>query len=660
MEIMPSEYQRLELSRNEKIFARNVVSNEQYGFLLLNTNPVMLPKESIHTLLCPDGILFLKFFDGFEEAAQFVPIMSALLDRLYRPSAALIAAKLCSNRSLVDENGLLKFPVNFLYVFPALKREAVRETGNQALREFTKNHCLFQEDLQKVRSRLAELETDFLAHPVTETSPERLVIQDSNLNSILQRIAPEYVITRVATVADAASKAGAEQELLVVTEQDAAVRAFRLDAEQINIVNKIRKGEQLILACAGSGKSVLLIAKCFKAAVMNPDKQFLITCYNRNLASLYTWYIDQAGLRVRNVTCLTFHALCKTLLEENGFRVAHDFDAWVNDAIQRLNEGRISTRYYGIFIDEVQQFDPEWYKLCFNLLENKSTDDHLFVICGDKTQKLANLQRHGRAPWNVGEGYPNYRGGNKNIRIERNYRNCIEINEYINRYVSCAKRYLSGIDPNIELDPDEFLRGKSVFHGQGVTVKHLAERSNACEVRAVFQSVRQIHDENGIPYDEIAVIMFNTGYKKRFAFRGWRDVIYRLAHPLKSLLKQEDIPYCSMYDSDKSWDAWYGGGVRIITFHSTLGLDFRAAVVCGLLPLGEYDETRMPDWPRIKKDEELFQEKLTDTKNDIRFLYVACTRAREILHIVLPETGETSVYVRMLEDAESSGREEQS
>ena len=69
MEIMPSEYQHIDLSRNEKIFVRNIMSNDQYGFLLLKTNPAMLPNESMHTLICSDGIIFLKFFDGFEDAA---------------------------------------------------------------------------------------------------------------------------------------------------------------------------------------------------------------------------------------------------------------------------------------------------------------------------------------------------------------------------------------------------------------------------------------------------------------------------------------------------------------------------------------------------------------------------------------------------------------
>lgn len=653
MEILPSEYQHINLSRSEKIFVRNIMSHEEYGYLLLDTNPAMLQKESIHVLVCSGGVLFLKFFDGLVDPLKFGAVMPMMVNGLYKQTIQIIVSRLLSNRALVDENGKLLFSTNFLYVFPELNRGEVNTTNNHTLQAFTQQHCWFKEDLQSVRTDLLAIEAKYLAHTITELSPNPFVICNENINSILQRIAPEYVTIRVSTIVDSETRAGADNELLVVTEDDAAVKAYRLDAEQINIVNKINKGDQLILACAGSGKSVLLIAKCFKAAKMNPDKKFLITCYNTNLYSLYTWFIDRAGLREKNVECMTFHVLCKTLLQKSGYPPAYgDFEGWVRNAIRRLNEGKIQERYYGIFIDEVQQFDPEWYKFCFNLLENKSTDDHIFVICGDKTQKLANLQRHGRAPWNAGEGYPNYRGGNKNIRIERNYRNCIEINEYINRFVTNAKKYLYSIDQNMELDPDEFLRGKSVFHGEGVTIKRLVERSNRGEASEIVESIRQIHDESEIPYDEIAVIMFNRSYRQRFP--GWNSKSFNLEYPLMVKLTQEDIPFCTMYGSEESWGARYGddGGVRLIGFQSALGLDFRAAIVCGLMPLGEYNETRNPNWSQIKTDEENYQKMLKYAEDDIRFLYVACTRAKEVLHIILPESRDSSVYIRMLEDAE--------
>ncbi|MBQ7568945.1 AAA family ATPase [bacterium] len=658
MEVLPSDYKQIELSRDEKIFVRNVISYDQYGCLLLDANPAMLEKESMHILICSSGVLFLKFFDKFEDASMFGVIVPELVNALYNQTVGIISAKLLANKALVDSSGKLRFPINVVYVFPALERIDAEKYIDDELNEFVQYHCIFKEDLKIVRSDLAGLEAELLGHSVTDISPYTFKIGANSINSIMQRIAPEYVTLRVSKVVNEATKAGADDELLVVTKNDEAVKAFRLDDEQINIVNKIRRGDQLILACAGAGKSVLLIAKCFKAAAMNPEKKFLITCYNRNLCTLYRWFIDRAGLRAKNVACMTFHMLCQSLLVSNGYSLPLNnsattdyYDALVISAIQRMNSGQIRDRYYGVFIDEVQQFAPEWYKLCFNLLEDKMADDHIFVICGDKTQKLANLHRHGRAPWNVGEGYPNYRGGNKNIRIERNYRNCIEINEYINRYVSYAKRYLLSIDQNLQIDPDEFLRGRSFFHGEGVTIKHLADRSNLGEARIVADSIQSIHDKSGIPYDEIAVIMYNRSCK--WQFYGWNDESYNLEVPLKHLLNQRAIPFCEMYSSDDNYSARYkyGGSVRLITCQSVLGLDFRAAIVCGLAPLGRYNRTRRPNWMQIRADKDSFNKLLMHTQDDIRFPYVACTRAKEILHIILPESREYSVFVRLLEDA---------
>ena len=425
-----------------------------------------------------------------------------------------------------------------------------------------------------------------------------------------------------------------------------------MDKDQINIINKITKGDQLILACAGSGKSVLLIAKCFKAAAMNPEKEFVITCRSNKLCALYNWFIDVAAFREKNVTCLTFHNLCKRLLEKNELGAAHgEFDQWVMDAQYYLNRGKIRQRYYGIFIDEVQEFTTEWYKFCFNLLENKDSSDHLFVICGDKTQKIMKDQRHGKAPWNAGEGYPNYRGGNKSIRIEKNYRNCIEINEYMNRYVSYAKAYLAMIEKNAELDPDMFLRGKSFYHSIGVSIRSVRNRSNEGEATEIIKSIDYIHEELDIPYDEIAVVMNNGRYKKHLY--GWKDKIYDVESALTKLIDLKDIPFCKLYSLENEWSTYYGteGGVKLIKLDSVLGLDFRAVIICGLITLGEYDKTKNPDWNSLKKNEEERNNAITAVQENIRRLYVACTRAKEVLHIIQTEEENQSIYIKMLQDS---------
>ena len=414
-----------------------------------------------------------------------------------------------------------------------------------------------------------------------------------------------------------------------------------MEPEQINIVNKMSKGDQLILACAGSGKSVLLISKCFKAAKMNPDKKFLITCFNRNLQSLYTWYIERAGLQERNVECCTFDGLCKRLLERNDLFLPVGesiIESRRHAAMKGFEKGKIKDRYYGIFIDEVQMFELSWYKFAYNLLENKENGDHIFVICGDKTQEIKQRQKHGKAPWNAGEGYPVYRGGNKSIRIEKNFRNCIEINDYINRYAQYARAIIKMHNPEEQFDPDMFLRGQAFRHGGGVKIKQFNGNAVA-EAEKVVESVKTIHDDKGVPYDEIAIAMY---------FRKYKPLNYYLEYALVKVFAREHIPYNLLYNNDQSWGGRYGdGGVSFVTFDSVLGLDFQAVVVCGVKPLGVYDKTK-----KIKSESVLDEEQTENLKKNISYLYVACTRAKDYLHIILGESSSRSIYNKLLTDSE--------
>ena len=644
MRIFPDEYRNLELTRSEKLFTQYANRLEDDGFLILNANPAMMAGEKIHIVITAKGIIFVKFFDGIERSEMLPIFLPAYINGMYKQSCKIIGERLYSNKSLSDGAGL-RFPVNYLFVFTNLEKPSEVDSS---IASFVKSNCIFKEDFSELKNNFMEVIFHYLNNSFAPLSANRLTIDDSNVSSVLQRIAPEYTTIRFGSVLDSEISQGADSSALVVDANDIAVKAYMLDDEQINIVNKIQKGDQLILACAGSGKSVLLIAKCFKAARMNPDKKFLITCYNRNLQSLYSWYIDRAGLKERNVECITYFQLCKRLLERNGCGIPHDIENWTQAVASRLGTV-IKERYYGIFIDEVQMFEQDWYKLCYNLLENKSTDEHLFVICGDKTQKVKNQQKHGRAPWNAGEGYPNYRGGNKNIRIEKNYRNCIEVNEYINRFVEHAKRYIASFSEYAELDPDLFLRGKAERTGHGVRIESIKQQSNVFEAKKVVEVIHRIHDIDHIPYDEIAVVMFNRRY--RGIIKGWKDKFYNLEDFLTRCLHDENIPFACMYNSNNGIAAKYGDndGVALISTESVLGLDFRAVVLCGLKPMGFHDKTKFI--MELDQTQKATEEDFINVNENISHLYVACTRAKELLYIIQPESESESVYIKLLKES---------
>jgi hypothetical protein len=658
MNILPEQYSNLELSRSEKLFVTYLKTRvEGFSYLLLRINPACIESEELIGLIVNNGVLMFKFFETLSDVNLFGIVMPTYMI-VYENIVATISKRLLGNKLFRDECGSLLLSMHVICVFPALQKSNLPSMSSSVeLNNFINNHCLFSEEFSELRSNANEVIERLISKPNIRTSSNPMKIDDNNINGVFQRITPEYTTVRVGEVVEENTSAGASEECLVVTEDDRAIKAFMLDIDQINIINNIKKGEQLILACAGSGKSVLLLSKCFKAASMNPDKKFLITCYNRNLQSQYAWLIDKAGFRERNVECITFLTLCKRLLERNCLylpRVNRDeVEVYFDYAAKHMNENRIRDRYYGVFIDEVQNFDQEWYKFCYNLLENKDSDDHFFVICGDKTQDIKKRQKQGKAPWNAGEGYPNYRGGNKNIRIERNYRNSIQINEYINRYVNNSKGYLHSFDNGLAIDPDLFLRGKAVREGCEVIVENIEKRTNSGEANAVIKAIMKIHKDHQIPYDEIAVVIYNKTYKG--TLKNWKYP-YNLITPLLKGLDLKNIPYAKMYSEDDAFAASYGvdNGVVLIPFESALGLDFRAVIVCGIKPLGAKDGTKLIDWllnQGIDYREDKIIELINDFKKNISALYIACTRAKEVLHIITTENSYESIYVRILHES---------
>lgn len=193
-------------------------------------------------------------------------------------------------------------------------------------------------------------------------------------------------------------------------------------------------------------------------------------------------------------------------------------------------------------------------------------------------------------------------------------------------------------NPEEQFDPDMFLRGQAFRHGEGVTIKQFNGNAVA-EAEKVVESVKTIHDDKGVPYDEIAIAMY---------FRKYKPLNYYLESALLTVFAREHIPYNLLYNNDQSWGGRYGdGGVSFITFDSVLGLDFQAVVVCGVKPLGAYDKTK-----KLKSESVLNEEQTENLKKNISYLYVACTRAKDYLHIILGESSSQSIYNKLLTNSE--------
>lgn len=656
MQIYPEKYDQLELVPEEKSFLRTIdraLATRELAYYVLKINPRKKQiagdsnPELFNLLVINEGILLFRHIKAQTKEVALLIIKSLGNPYVYLPLENDIKCRLEASRYLTTQEGELKYCLNICFVLSDIDYSDVETALSENEKAFCRQHVVFKNTLYDIRKNGIDELVKFL-------KPFNLV-EENVVNNIFQRLCPEITIPRKFILAENSKIEGKDGAL---SEIDRSVKSYRLDNGQINIVNRIAKGNQLILACAGSGKSVLLISKCFKLAGLNPAESFLITCFNRNLFNYYQWAIAQAGFTERNVKCATFYSLCIDLLEKNkisvpsvaGGDMEQSYAKIFEAANSALAEGRIKDRFYGIFIDEVQIFKPEWYRFCFNLLKSKNADDHYFVIAGDKSQDIKNNIKHGKAPWQGGGAdYPEYRG--KTLPIEINYRNSKPINEAIDQFVQCAKAKGSSFNVDLSSDPELFLRGTAYREGHKPRLIELQDYSNEGEAKAICDEVKRLINEEGLSEVDIAIILYNKSTK--LTSPGWETKYYYLLPAIKRYFFRENWEYPAILIYGESNGETYGSrrGVTIATIEGSLGLDFRAVVLAGLRPLGIHENIRCEADFKTELVEEKLEEKKEGFKKNVNFLYTGCTRAKDELSIVLSEKPGKSIYIDLLRQA---------
>lgn len=652
MQIYPEKYDKLELPTTERSFLRTMeraFSEDELAYFVLQINPRKRDAgqgkaELFHMLVIPEGIMLFRFFDADNPSAAFAAIKALGNPIVFSVLESDIRSKLEESNYLIRESGGFRFALNISFVFPNIDFSQPESELSDAEKAFCCKHVLFKNDIYILRKEGK--------HSLSGRLSIADEIEENHVNYIFQRLCPEITIPRKFIPDEHAAISIKDAALSQI---DRAVQSYRLDNWQIDIVNRINRGNQLILACAGSGKSVLLISRCFKLAGLNPCENFLLTCYNRNLNQYYQWAISQAGFTDRNVKCTTFLGLCKQLLESNGIplpAMPHQREEYYDRLFEKANDalaaGRIKERFYGIFIDEVQIFKPEWYRFCFHLLKSRNENQHYFIIAGDKSQDIKNNVKHGKAPWQGGGSeYPEYRG--KTLPIERNYRNSKPINDAIDRLVNCAKALGAKIGVDLTSDPELFLRGTAYRPGNKPALTMVKAFSNEGEAETICSAVRDFL-KKGYTEADIAVIVYNR--RQPYTTKGWKTHYYHLLPDIKRIFNQENWEAPSILISGESEGSTYGSrrGVTIATIEGSLGLDYRAVVLAGLRPLGSHEKAQtLSDFDGLTEEE--LEEKQEAFKKNINFLYTGCTRARDELTIVLSAPEGESIYMDLLRNS---------
>jgi superfamily I DNA/RNA helicase len=189
-----------------------------------------------------------------------------------------------------------------------------------------------------------------------------------------------------------------------------------LDAIQEEHAQALGDGHRIIYGVAGSGKTVLLVARAKRLAQAG-HKRVLVTCYNYMLA-------DQLREQLRDysaVSVKTFHAWA--IGQGLSWQPDEPNDAFGERLLTHLtdNAERVN-KYDAVLIDEAQDFEPSWFTCLLSAMEDPEHGDLLIVADG-----CQGLYRRTKISWSQLGIKARGRTISCSYQLDRNYRNSREI-----------------------------------------------------------------------------------------------------------------------------------------------------------------------------------------------------------------------------------------
>jgi Nuclease-related domain len=215
-------------------------------------------------------------------------------------------------------------------------------------------------------------------------------------------------------------------------------RIVDLTEQQMEILYHLERHNRAAIAgCAGSGKTLLAVAKARELA--GQGKSVLLTCFNKALAEHWSATLDLP----QGVVAKHFHGFCSEVVRQAGLRAPRpnlspsEFSAWLPTGLYEAL-GVTPLRFDAVIVDEAQDFESEWFEYLDLLLADEASG--VYFAFYDDNQRLYQTDRIPR--W-FGPTYV----------LSKNVRNTNEIGSVVQRFYTGTMR-LSGVTgPEVRVEP---------------------------------------------------------------------------------------------------------------------------------------------------------------------------------------------------------------
>lgn len=357
-----------------------------------------------------------------------------------------------------------------------------------------------------------------------------------------------------------------------------------MDKQQESLARSLGSEHRVIHGVAGSGKTMIL---GFRAAhlALAMHKPILVLCYNKTLAARLEHIMASRGLSAK-VQVYNFHRWCRHMLVSYHVPLPPDgtkdfFEQMIAKVMDGVEREQIPRFQYGaILIDEGHDFEPDWYKLIVQMVDPATNS--LLILYDDAQNIYGRAERQSTTWKSLG-----VQAQGRTTILRLNYRNTLEI-------LSLARIFARELLTERDDDDDGIPLITPESAGRRGPIPELARAADARDQAKILVTALEDEHTRGRAWHDMAVIYRNQ----------WEG------DTLSSALEDANIPCSQAKGTGKNNLFAAGDTVKLVTMHSSKGLEFPFVVIPDL--------GAMPR-PKENADEEA------------RLLYVAMTRATEQL-----------------------------
>lgn len=329
-----------------------------------------------------------------------------------------------------------------------------------------------------------------------------------------------------------------------------------MDKEQEKIAHNLSSGHRLFFGVAGSGKTVILIARARYLALKNKDRRILVLCYNKNLAKSIMRKLNPQDYDA-DIIVINYHKWAKDIIygagepysseyskELDHYNSKGNLDAFFRERVPSLLDKVVEqnsiTKYDAILIDEAQDFEASWFKPVVKLL-NPETNSLLITCDG-----LQGIYARKKFYWkDVG-----IQAVGRVHRLQKSYRNPEKIGKM-------AKLVLPQ-DLLEKIQTDEEFLATNDFARKGGIVEVELFGSKEKEYQYIMDKIKEF---TGKGMSIVVIFRRNMG-----------KIHYR--HPFFDLLKKNGLQWVDLNEWGQQ-----SMGILVGTLHGTKGLEADAVFI---------------------------------------------------------------------------------